>query len=55
MQVDGYKFMHDIKSNPDNKADVTGSGENRSVLPSLSFPKDGGAIRGMGRSFPQIL
>ena len=43
--------MHDIKSNPDNKADVTGSGENRSVLPSLSFPKGGGAIRGIGEKF----
>lgn len=43
--------MPDTVSKTEDKAKDAGPGESRAVLPSLSLPKGGGAIRGIGEKF----
>ena len=43
--------MSNLTSKPENKVKESGSGENQPKLPSISLPKGGGAIRGIGEKF----
>lgn len=43
--------MHPPRYNSDNKAEKNDPGKSTSVVPQLSLPKGGGAIRGMGEKF----
>ena len=43
--------MYTTKNNIDNKSEKNNSGKSPNVVPQLSLPKGGGAIRGMGEKF----
>jgi RHS repeat-associated protein len=43
--------MHPPRNNSDNKAEKNDPGKSTTVVPQLSLPKGGGAIRGMGEKF----